>query len=64
MVHEAFLRRYVLKIMKWSIMVLIPKVGGKFWGTDLLQVLWKFIATSINGKIQQSIILHNSIYGF
>ena len=45
-------------------MVTIPNGGINYQVKGLMDVLWKFFDTIINGRIQQYITIHESIYIF
>jgi hypothetical protein len=50
--------------MTWSVLVLIPKLSGGTRGIGLLDILWKVCLSVINGRLQESIPLHDSLHGF
>jgi len=49
--------------MLWSIVVLIPKGGGDYWGIGLLEPIWKVLERIIDRRLD-AVELHDCLHGY
>ena len=48
----------------WQAVVLIPKGKQDYWGTRLVEVIWKVVAEILNCRLTASIAYHDFLHGF
>ena len=64
-VQEAFRIGTLAKESIWWTVALIPKEASRdFRGIDLVEVLWKAVASLLNQHLTASITFHDALHGF
>ena len=49
---------------KWQAVFLIPKGGGEYRGSGLMEVVWKVVIVILNLRFTASINYHDYFHGF
>ena len=55
---------HIPEALAWTMIVLIPKSGGRYRGIGLVKVFWKVFALIVNNRLRSTIILHDALHSF
>ena len=48
----------------WTTMVLIQNGKGEYRGIGLVETIWNVCTSTVNSRLQSSIVLHDVLHGF
>ena len=64
LVQLSFRDGVIAEEVTYKVVVLIPKGGGDYRGTGLLEVIWKAVAVILNRRLTVAITHHESLHRF
>ena len=64
LMNSAFIEGHIPAALAWTMMVLILKIVGDYRGIGLVEIIWKVCKLIVNNRLQNSITVHDVLYGF
>ena len=64
LMNSAFIEGHIPAALAWTMMVLILKIVGDYRGIGLVEIIWKVCKLIVNNRLQNSITVHDVVYGF
>ena len=64
LVQLSFQDGVIAEEVTYKVVVLIPKGGGDYRGTGLMEVIWKAVAVILNRRLTVAITHHESLHRF
>ena len=64
LVQTAFREERLTEEATWQVVLLVTKGKNKYRGIDLVEVMWKVVATILNSRLAVSITFHDFLHVF